>query len=281
MNVSDVQRLLAAAGYYKGAIEGDEGTKTLAAIDKLLSARATECTSDPSKWSATRRRVGAGQLVLKHAGFEPGSIDGYAGHNTKEALAAWDYFRLHGKREVLPGRDEAAQAAPAAPPTTKPLAGWGPWPRQKDCANFYGDAGSAACTAGTVTLPVPHRIAWNLSQKITTFRCHTKVAAAFTSIHAETVRHYGATKYSALRLDVWGGCYNFRKMRGGSALSMHAFGIAEDLDPERNQLRWTHTKASFAKPEYAAFFNIVEAHGAVSLGRARDYDWMHIQFARL
>ena len=33
--------------------------------------------------------------------------------------------------------------------------------------------------------------------------------------------------------------------------------------------------------EYAAFWQFVEAEGAVSLGRARDYDWMHFQFATL
>ncbi|WP_347138974.1 hypothetical protein [Paracoccus sp. SSK6] len=50
-----------------------------------------------------------------------------------------------------------------------------------------------------------------------------------------------------------------------------------DLDPERNQLRWGRSRASFAKPDYDAFWSIVEGHGGTSLGRKRDYDWMHFQ----
>ena len=91
----------------------------------------------------------------------------------------------------------------------------------------------------------------------------------------------GEERFRALRLDRFGGCYNYRPMRGGSALSTHAWGAAVDLDPERNQLTWGADKAAFAAPEYEAFWQIVEAHGAVSLGRSRNRDWMHFQFARL
>jgi hypothetical protein len=70
-------------------------------------------------------------------------------------------------------------------------------------------------------------------------------------------------------------------MRGGTALSMHAWGIAVDLDPINNQLRWGKDRASFARPEYLPFWKIVEAHGATSLGRAKNYDWMHFQFATI
>lgn len=44
----------------------------------------------------------------------------------------------------------------------------------------------------------------------------------------ETLSRWGA--------NIYGGCYNYRLMRGGSQLSMHAFGCAIDLDPQRNYL---------------------------------------------
>jgi hypothetical protein len=36
-----------------------------------------------------------------------------------------------------------------------------------------------------------------------------------------------------------------------------------------------------AQPEYAPFLDLWEAEGFVSLGRARNFDWMHVQAARL
>jgi len=54
-----------------------------------------------------------------------------------------------------------------------------------------------------------------------------------------------------------------------------------DLDPGRNQLKWGRDRAVFARPEYEPFWQIVESEGLVSLGRAKNFDWMHFQAARL
>ena len=72
-----------------------------------------------------------------------------------------------------------------------------------------------------------------------------------------------------------------RKMRGGSSYSMHSWGIAIDFDPERNQLKWGKDRARLAQPDAVEFWRCWEAEGWVALGRARDYDWMHVQAARL
>ncbi|MFA1621239.1 hypothetical protein ACDY96_00045 [Rhizobium mongolense] len=94
---------------------------------------------------------------------------------------------------------------------------------------------------------------------------------ALEAIFQKTLAHYGAADVSRLALDIFGGCYNYRPMRGGKSWSMHAFGIAVDLDPENNQLKWTEAKAKFTKADYVPFWNFVESEGAVSLGRAKDY----------
>jgi hypothetical protein len=80
---------------------------------------------------------------------------------------------------------------------------------------------------------------------------------------------------------MFGGCLNVRKMRGGSAWSIHSWGAAIDLDPDNNQLKWASPKATFSKKEYEPFWKIVEAEGWTSLGRRRNYDWMHFQAAYL
>jgi len=68
---------------------------------------------------------------------------------------------------------------------------------------------------------------------------------------------------------------------------MHSWAIAFDFDPENNGYRSSknprdgHPKAEFSDPVYDRWFQMWEAEGAISLGRERDYDWMHILFARL
>ena len=84
-----------------------------------------------------------------------------------------------------------------------------------------------------------------------------------------------------LRLNRFGGCLNVRKMRGGSAWSIHSWGAAIDIDPDRNQLKWGKDKAFLARSEYEPFWKIVEAEGWTSLLRARNFDAMHIQAANL
>ncbi|MBB3772011.1 hypothetical protein FHS55_002620 [Angulomicrobium tetraedrale] len=155
------------------------------------------------------------------------------------------------------------------------------WPTQAGVRQFYGEPGSPACTTGMVDLAYPMRIAWDKSQVIRRFRCHEKVASAFQAVFAQTLDAYGIDAIQRLGLDLFGGCYNYRPMRGSNAWSMHAWGIAVDLDPERNQLKWGRDRAVFAKPDYERFWQIVEGQGLLSLGRARNYDWMHFQAALL
>ena len=40
-------------------------------------------------------------------------------------------------------------------------------------------------------------------------------------------------------------------------------------------------KATFAKPEYERWWQCWEEEGWLSLGRTRNFDWMHVQAAKL
>jgi hypothetical protein len=62
---------------------------------------------------------------------------------------------------------------------------------------------------------------------------------------------------------------------------MHSWGIAIDFDPMRNQLKWGRDKARLAKPDAKKFWQAWERQGWVSLGRRKNYDWMHVQAAEL
>ena len=64
-------------------------------------------------------------------------------------------------------------------------------------------------------------------------------------------------------------------MRGGSRLSVHAWGIAIDMDPARNPFpaRW---REGMLNPDFA---DILEKHGIWWRGRPGDNDPMHFQCA--
>jgi hypothetical protein len=116
---------------------------------------------------------------------------------------------------------------------------------------------------------------------LTRITCHEKVAKSLYTIFENTLKTYGEKDISKLKLDVFGGGLNVRRMRGGSAWSIHSWGAAIDLDPDNNQLKWAKPKASFSKTEYSEFWKIVELEGWTSLGRQRNFDWMHFQAAYL
>lgn len=131
-----------------------------------------------------------------------------------------------------------------------------------------------------IQLPYPMRLAWDKDTKVTSMRCHTLVADAFTKVFNELLATYGYDKIVELGIDLFGGCFSFRKMRGGSDWSRHSWGIAIDLDPERNKLKESGLTARFARPEYKPMIDIFYKHGFKSLGVEKNYDWMHFEIAK-
>lgn len=128
-----------------------------------------------------------------------------------------------------------------------------------------------------INLPYPMRLSWDTETIIKSIRCHNQVATQLTNIFSAILAHYTLPKIQELGIDLYGGCFNYRKMRGGTDWSRHAWGVAIDLDPVRNQLRETSATARFARPEYKAMIDIFYQHGFVSLGREKNYDWMHFE----
>lgn len=114
--------------------------------------------------------------------------------------------------------------------------------------------------------------------EVTSIIVHKDTAAAFTNVFKDILAHYGLEKIKELGINKYGGTYNCRPMRGGKNWSTHAWAIAIDLDPERNRLKESHKTARFARLEYQPMIDIFYKHGFISLGRERDFDWMHFQY---
>lgn len=154
------------------------------------------------------------------------------------------------------------------------------WPSEAEMGTFYGEVGK---NQSSVMLPTGYGmvLAWDPSVTIHRFSCHKHCAPAFTELFTRTLSHYGPGGVRDLRLNLFGGCLNVRKKRGGSTWSTHAWGAAIDLDPDHNALRTSAPEAAFSRPEYDPFWDIVDSLGLVSLGREKDFDWMHIQAATI
>lgn len=152
------------------------------------------------------------------------------------------------------------------------------WPRQRQVRACFGAVGKNQVM---LELPFPMKLAWDRRRLIRRFSIHKKAHDSAARCFARIAEAYDEKKRAELGIDLFGGCLNVRPMRGGGEYSMHAWGIAIDFDPARNQLKWNSSKARLARSDAEAFWKIWESEGWVSLGRTRDFDWMHVQAARL
>lgn len=128
-----------------------------------------------------------------------------------------------------------------------------------------------------VNLPFPMKLEWNLGVNITRFKAHKKVAPTLEKIFQEIFDYYGLEKIQELGIDLFGGCFAYRNMRGGSSMSTHSWAISVDLDPKRNPLRGKWKDAEFSKPEYKEMIDIFYRNGYINLGKEKDFDSMHFE----
>jgi hypothetical protein len=138
----------------------------------------------------------------------------------------------------------------------------------------YGVPNEQGTYLTTIVLPYPFIYD---GKPVSKMRCHKLVADKFLAVFNDILAHYGLAEIQRLGIDKYGGCFNYRKMRGGTQLSRHSWGVAIDLDPQRNLLKETSATARFARPEYKPMIDIFYKHGFVSLGREKNYDWMHFE----
>ena len=147
----------------------------------------------------------------------------------------------------------------------------------KQIIQIYGQPNQQGSYLTTIQLPYPMRLAWDKKTSVTKMRVHKKVAQDFTNVFNELLKVYGLQKIQELGIDLFGGCFAFRAMRGGSDYSRHSWGIAIDLHPEANSLKTPYSKSLFSKPEYNELHRIFEKNGFINLGKTKGYDAMHFE----
>ncbi len=272
--VAAIRLIQGQIGIPKTKIDGVAGPQTEARLDQWFKTRQQRLPDNMrtayASLSRRRKLTACLQILATDSKLDPGPIDGFWGPQTAQACTELLHLTQHGSPPP-PWRDTPS----AAPPNPNA------WPKDDLAAlkAYYGNPGSSQLV--TLDLPYTHRLSWDLNTHVNRLSCHSKVADSLTRVLTKVLAHYGHEQLRELRLDRYGGCYNKRRMRGGSRWSTHAWGIALDYDPERNQLKWSRERAAFAGPQYDAWWSCWEAEGWVSLGRNRNFDWMHVQAARL
>ena len=241
--------------------------------DGILGARTNDALNQvdwlPQGWSKNRKAVAFIQKLAQEKEIETGEIDGYWGPQTEFAFESLLQIIREDKEPDVWRPEDIVDQNP------------NDWPRQSPESNLIQHYGNVGEYQTKINLPYPHKLSWKTDQIINRFQCHEKVHDSLHHVLSRVLDSYGIEEIQRLRLDLWGGCLNVRKKRGGVSYSMHSWGIAIDYDPIRNKLKWGRGRAAFAKPEYESWWRLWEEEGWVSLGRTRNFDWMHIQASKI
>jgi hypothetical protein len=155
------------------------------------------------------------------------------------------------------------------------------WPLQNACVEFYGDPSQPGWMESNTTRVV---CPWPLfmgTEHIGSILINKKCADSLTrvlNVVWDGVGH-DADKIKQLRYDQYDGSYNFRPIRGGHIMSMHAFAAAIDWDASDNSQHSQHHLFTDDSPLIKAF----KDEGWIWGGdwSAGSIDAMHVQAARI
>ena len=157
------------------------------------------------------------------------------------------------------------------------------WPLQKDAKKFFGDPSvhnAAWQAAHLVSVPCPWTLFMGKTQ-LHSIQINKACADSLKRVLAFVWEKVGEDQSAieTLHYHLYSGSYNYRPMRGGSALSMHSYGAAIDWDDQENQQH--HTKHLFQDNSL-----LIQAFKAEGWSWGGDWsvgsiDAMHVQAARV
>lgn len=136
-----------------------------------------------------------------------------------------------------------------------------------------------------VTIKSPYKLrlySRSSEANVTKMSVHRLVAPYVEAAVNRIYDEYGQAQIVALGLDVYGGCYNPRPIRGGKSWSMHAFACAQDWLQQENGLNTKFADSTFGRPAYKKFLDIWQECGFLNLGRLTTFgrDAMHVEFMK-
>jgi hypothetical protein len=263
-----IQRELKKSGLYTGDIDGKRGPKTDEAVHKALLRRTSNLPDGWEEWDGRRKMVALVQAACDERRIDAGPVDGYYGPTTEYAA---DLLRVLIKEGSLPRPFVDIEPVRANPHG---------FPIQNEAELIAAYGPRSRVPLRRIQCPWELTLDWEPYRKTHKIAIHEKLASSVEGILESALDHYGLDGIKEYGLDRYGGSYVNRRIRGGSAWSTHAWGIAVDWYPSRNKLRWRSDLASLSVPELDFWWELWEQEGWLSLGRTEDRDWMHVQAAR-
>lgn len=132
--------------------------------------------------------------------------------------------------------------------------------------------------ANLTRIEPPYLMFWSWAPaRVKTITLHKKCAGAFERALHAVAKEFTAEQIKLAQLDQCGGAYNFRLMRGGNRLSIHSWGAALDLAPERNWLGRAYDEKLGMMPKRVV--EIFSNEGLTWGGKWSRPDAMHFQAA--
>jgi hypothetical protein len=172
------------------------------------------------------------QVGLKTLKFSPGPTDGLDGKKTRAAF----YASLNA-RYASTERDAKKKQAEGYPPAPNPhgkVAAFGP----------HGIKDGFTPPLKKVAVPWSMYLYKDGGLRVRTISCHKLIAVPLGNFLKDLYSQIGDDGIRKYGFHLWFGCYAPRKSRGGSAMSDHAWAIANDWNyhANRNHQRWTPDK---------------------------------------
>jgi hypothetical protein len=151
-----------------------------------------------------------------------------------------------------------------------------PWPTQEALREFYGEPGEENLVS--IQFPFPLFFGGKI---VTRSRCHKKVADSLLRV-LKNIKDLADSLHEKNRdvlepVQDFGGIYNFRNKRGGTRLSVHAWGAAIDLDADDNTFKDPWPLVADMPLEVMEEF---AKEGWTSAGAFWGYDAMHFEACR-
>lgn len=114
--------------------------------------------------------------------------------------------------------------------------------------------------------------------RVKSINIHSLAADRLEFALKDIINHYGPNiQKIAPGCCIYGGSYNYRKVRGGNSWSIHSWGTALDFDAGANGMKTRAPQARLSQPIYQPFIAILAHYGFSSQGKNVGNDWMHFQ----